>query len=163
MMTRMCCCLTRHLTHHSVSAIPPYSPATRPWAYPNWCVETIPVPLVPTMATMPPQLPDRYCHLVVAMMLVARVMVLRPRRIEMPGADQSCMAINVVVSQCCRSCPHCHRTPRRLCSVHWYVNNVHIDHCHPNNNTHHRTMQRFEVSPIGSGLASPRCAVPLST
>ncbi len=33
------------------------------------------------------------------MMLVARVMASGPRRIETPGADRYCMAIDVVVSQ----------------------------------------------------------------
>ena len=90
-------------------------------------------------------------------MLVARVMASRLRRIETPGGDRSCMAIEVV-SQLRRRHPRRRRTPRRLRSVHWYVDNVDINHSHPDNDT----TQRFDVSPIGSRPASPRRAVPPS-
>jgi len=111
------------------------------------------VPSVPPMATTPPRFPDRCRRLVVAMMLVARVMASRLRCIETPGADRSCMAIDVVISQRRRHRPRRLRTPRRLRSVHWYVDNVDIDHRHPDNDTRHQTTTRRAI----------RCARPSLT
>ena len=110
------------------------------------------MPSVPPMATTPPRFPDRRRRLVVAMMLVARVMASRLRRIETPRADRSCMAIEVV-SQRRRRRPRPRRTPRRLRSVHWYVDNVDIHHHHPDNNSRHQTTTRRVI----------RCARPSLT
>ncbi len=111
------------------------------------------MPLVPPMAMTPPRFPNRRRRLAVAMMLVARVMTSRLRCIEMPGADQSCMAIDAVVSQRRPRRPRRLRTPRRLRSVHWYVDNVDIDHHHPDNDTRHQTTTRRAI----------RCACPSLT
>ena len=111
------------------------------------------MPSVPPMATTPPRFPDRCRRLVVAMMLVVRVMASRLRCIETPGADRSCMANDVVVSQRRRRHPRRLRTPRRLSSVHWYVDNVDIDHRHPDNDTRHQTTTRRAI----------RCARPSLT
>jgi len=102
------------------------------------------------MATTPPRFPDRHRRLVVTMMLVARVMVSRLRCIKTPGADRSCMAIDVVVSQRRRRRPCRLHTPRRLRSVNWYVDSIDIDHRHPDNDTHHQTTTRRAI----------RCALP---